>query len=67
MTDQRTAILILWIGGNLLFMVALVSILAGWLAYERRVAHRADWRQRVRREREASRKLALEQVFRRPI
>jgi putative copper resistance protein D len=65
MDDQRLGILVLWVGGNLIFMVALVGLVARWLQYERRNAHRTDWRLRLRRQAEARRKAAIEQVFRR--
>ena len=63
--DQRLGILVLWVGGNLIFLVALVGLVARWLQYERRNAHRTDWRLRLSREAEARRKAAIDQVFRR--
>jgi putative membrane protein len=61
--DQRLGILILWIGGNIIFIAALIGIIIGWMAYERRNTHRTDWRLRLQREAEARRRAALEQVF----
>lgn len=63
MMDQRIAILILWIGGNLVFMAALVAIIWRWVQYEARNNVRTD--RRVAREREERRKrrAAIEQVF----
>ena len=61
--DQRVAILVLWIGGNMVFVVAVVFILAGWLRYERRNTHRVDWRLSLQWEARRRRKAALEKVF----
>jgi putative membrane protein len=61
--DQRIAILILWIGGNLVFLVGLVAILLGWLRYEQRNQRRVDWRLRLQREAAERRRRALDQVF----
>lgn len=65
--DQRIAILILWIGGNLIFLVALVGLVLGWVAYEQRNQHRTDYRLRAQREARARRRAALEQVFQKNI
>ncbi|MEO8539463.1 MAG: cytochrome c oxidase assembly protein [bacterium] len=65
--DQRMAILILWIGGNLIFLVALVAMVFGWVAYEKRNQQRTDWRLRLQNEAKAKRRAALDQVFQRPI
>ena len=67
MTDQRTAILILWIGGNLVFLVALVAMVFKWVAYEQRNQRRTDRRLALQREAARKRKAALEQVFTRPV
>lgn len=67
MTDQRTAILILWIGGNMVFLVALVAMVFKWVAYEQRNQRRTDRRLALQREAARKRKAALEQVFTRPI
>lgn len=63
MMDQRVAIVILWIGGNMVFIAALVGIVAGWIRYESRNARRTD--QRLARAREAARqkRAALDSVF----
>lgn len=65
--DQRIAILVLWVGGNLVFLVALGAIVASWFRYERRNERRTD--QRLERQRAAARQrtAALDQVFRRPV
>lgn len=63
MMDQRIAILVLWIGGNLVFLAALVAIVWKWMQYETRNNVRTD--RRLAREREArlKRQAALEQIF----
>jgi putative membrane protein len=61
--DQRMGIMILWIGGNAIFIVAVAGIVLGWLQYERRNSHRTDWRLALVRERTRARREALEQVF----
>ncbi len=65
--DQRLGILILWIGGNAIFMVALAAIILGWVDYERRNAHRTDWRLALVRAERDRKRLALEEVFRRGV
>jgi putative copper resistance protein D len=67
LTDQRIAILILWIGGNMIFLVALIGLIFRWVAYEQRNQHRTDWRLRLQREAANRRRAALEQVFTRPL
>lgn len=67
MTDQRLAILILWIGGNVIFLIALISIVVGWFRYEGRNAARIDWRLAKARDAKESRRAALDQVFRKPV
>ena len=66
MADQRLAILILWVGGSLVFLVALAAIAISWVAYEARSAARID--RRLDRERRARRERsrALGGVFERP-
>ncbi len=66
-TDQRIAILVLWLGGNLVFVAALGALIAGWVRYEQRNQHRTDWRLRLQREAAARRREAMEQVFTRPV
>ncbi len=66
-TDQRMAILILWIGGSLIFLVGLISIVSGWIRYEERNQRRVDLRLRREREAAARRRAALEQVFQKPL
>lgn len=67
LTDQRIAILILWIGGNLIFLVALGCLLLRWVAYEQRNQHRIDLRLSLQREAARKRRAALEQVFSRTV
>ncbi len=67
LTDQRIAILILWIGGNLIFLVALIGLVFRWVAYEQRNQRRTDLRLRLQQERAKKRRAALEQVFNRPV
>lgn len=62
-TDQRIAILILWIGGNLVFLVGLVGIVVRWMQYEKRNQHRTDWRLRLQREAAERKRKAMDQVF----
>lgn len=66
-TDQRMAILVLWLGGNLVFIAALAGLLMGWVRYEQRNQHRTDWRLRLQREAAERRREAMEQVFTRPV
>jgi len=63
MTDQRIAILVLWLGGNLIFLVALVGIVVRWVQYEQRNQRRTDWRLRLQNDAAAKRRAALKQVF----
>jgi putative membrane protein len=67
LTDQRIAILILWIGGNLVFLVGLVAIIIGWVRYEQRNQHRTDWRLKLQREAAEKKRKALERVFERGV
>ena len=67
LTDQRIAILILWIGGNMIFLVALVGLVLRWVAYEQRNQRRTDFRLRLQREAARKRRAALDQVFTRPV
>ncbi|MGH2608588.1 MAG: cytochrome c oxidase assembly protein [Tepidiformaceae bacterium] len=63
MTDQRLAILILWIGGNIVFIAAIVGLISGWLRYEGRNQHRVDRRLEQAREAARQRRAALDRVF----
>jgi len=67
MYDQTLAILILWIGGNMVFLLAIGGIIARWMAYEGRQTARID--KQIAKEHEAAvrHKQALEQVFRKTI
>lgn len=67
LADQRIAIMILWLAGNLLFVAALAAILIGWIRYEARNQRRVDQRLALQRAAERRRRAALEQVFQRPI
>lgn len=67
LTDQRIAILILWIGGNMVFMVALIGLAARWIAYEQRNQRRTDLRIALQKQRARKKAAALEQVFTRPV
>lgn len=67
MTDQRIAILILWIGGNLVFVGALAGLVIGWIRFEQRNAHRTDYRLMLEREARRKRRAALDKVFERPV
>lgn len=61
MADQRLAILVLWVGGSLVFLVALAFIALDWVRHEGRRAARVD--RRLDAEREARR--LRERVFER--
>ena len=67
LTDQRVAILILWIGGNMIFLVALIGLVLGWVAYEQRNQRRTDLRLKRQHEAAQKRRAALEQVFTRGV
>lgn len=66
MTDQRLAILVLWVGGSLVFLVALAAIAVSWIRYEARQSHRVDRRLDALREARRQRARALGGVFERP-
>lgn len=61
MADQRLAILVLWVGGSLVFLVALAFIALDWVRLEGRRAARVD--RRLDAERQARR--LRERVFER--
>ena len=63
--DQRFSILILWIGGNMIFLVALAGLAVHWMRYETRQTRRTDLVLARKREAERRRNAALEQVFNR--
>jgi putative copper resistance protein D len=65
--DQRAAIMILWLGGNMVFVAALIAIISGWLRAEQRNARRVDWRLALVRAERRKREEAMEAVFRRPL
>lgn len=67
MMDQRVAIVILWIGGNLIFIAALILIIVGWIRYEARNAIRVDRRLALAREARRQREAAMQQVFQKPV
>jgi putative copper resistance protein D len=66
MTDQRIAIVVLWIGGNLVFLAVLVGLAIRWIQYEGRVSARIDRRLADWRAAERRRQAALATVFKRP-
>jgi len=66
MTDQGLAILVLWVGGSLVFLVALTAIAVSWIRYEARQSHRVDRRLEAEREARRERARALDGVFERP-
>ncbi|MGE0599478.1 MAG: cytochrome c oxidase assembly protein [Dehalococcoidia bacterium] len=66
-TDQRIAILILWIGGNMIFLVALTGLVLRWVSYEQRNQRRTDLRLALQAEAKRKRRAALDQVFTRPV
>ncbi len=67
MLDQRVAIGVLWVGGNLVFLTALAGIVAKWMQYEGRYTRRVDLRLAAAREDERQRRAALGQVFDRTV
>ncbi|MEP6870791.1 MAG: cytochrome c oxidase assembly protein, partial [Anaerolineaceae bacterium] len=67
MTDQRLSILILWIGGNMIFVLALVCLVVGWVRYEQRATRRTDRQLEKNRIAVRAKRTATEQVFRRGI
>ena len=67
MVDQRLAILILWIGGNVIFLAAIICLIAAWLRYEDRHQHRVDRQLRLAREAQRLRRAAIDQVFTRGV
>lgn len=67
MMDQRIAILILWIGGNMIFLAAIIGLITAWLRYEARNQVRVDKRLEKARIAREQRQLALEQVFSKPV
>ena len=66
MTDQRLAILVLWVGGSLVFLVVLAAIAISWVRYEGRQSARIDRRLEAQREARRERARALGSVFERP-
>ncbi len=67
LADQRIGIMILWLGGNLLFVAALAAVVIGWVRYEQRNQRRIDRRLELQRRAERQRRAALEAVFQRPL
>ena len=65
MTDQGVAILVLWVGGSLVFLAALAAIAVGWIRYEARQSHRIDRRLEAEREARRQRARALGGAFER--
>jgi putative copper resistance protein D len=63
MNDQRLAILILWIGGNVVFVIAIVALIGGWMRYEGRNQRRVDRRLENAREAARQRRAAMDHVF----
>jgi putative copper resistance protein D len=65
--DQRMAIVILWIGGNMVFLAVTGGIIVKWVAYEARNTARIDKRLEKERAEAKSKKAALEKVFERGV
>ncbi len=59
MTDQRLAILVLWVGGSLVFLAVMLAIAVSWIRYEGRQSARVDRRLAKRREARRQRARAL--------
>jgi len=65
MLDQQVAIAVLWVGGNLVFLLVLAIVIAHWVRADARATVRLDRRLAAEREVEQRRRAALEQIFRR--
>ncbi len=59
LSDQRLAAGIMWFGGDVIFLIALLSVLAGWMRTESRAAASADRRADVERAAIREREVAL--------
>lgn len=67
MSDQRAAIVVLWLSGNFIFLAVLAGLVHRWLQYEGRNQHRVDRRLELARAAERRRRAALDQVFQKPL
>jgi hypothetical protein len=67
MDDQRIAILVLWLGGNLIFLAVLIGLVVRWVQYEARSTARTDARLAAARAAATSRRAALDRVFEKPV
>lgn len=65
--DQRLGIVILWMGGNVIFFGTVVGIIVRWMQYEGRHTARVDRQLALERASAKRRAAALDQVFRRPV
>lgn len=65
--DQVMAIVVLWLGGNLVFLAAVAGLATRWIRQDAADGRRIDRRLARAREDERRRKEALQQVFNRPI
>lgn len=65
--DQTLGILILWIGGNMVFLLAIGGIITRWMGYEARQTARIDKQLAKEHEAAVRHKQALEQVFRKTV
>jgi putative copper resistance protein D len=65
--DQRIAIVILWIGGNMVVLAVIVGIILKWVAYDTRNTARIDIRLDKERAEANSKQAALEKVFERGV
>ncbi len=63
MTDQRSAILLLWAGGNLVFLPVIGGLVVRWMQYEGRSTERLDRRLAKANEAARRRRAAMEQIF----
>lgn len=61
--DQRIGILILWVGGNVIFVAVLAAIAVSWVRYDARLSKRVDRRIARANAARRRRRAALEQVF----
>lgn len=67
MVDQRLAILLVWVGGSLVFLAAAAGVVRQWVAFDARYSRRLDARLARERAAEERRRAALERVFQRPL
>ncbi len=63
MDDQLLSIMILWLGGNMIFVAALAILASRWMKYEARQSRRIDIRLARQLEQQRRRNAAIDKVF----